>query len=103
MTTITIIEKLEEIRKAELALERLKKEYDDMWESTFPKPDYGFTKTPTHISIKDLHKIFSDNLIPEYDFNTTSTCPSCGLVMGGVMGYVCNRAKCPTGLGGAFC
>lgn len=73
----TILDKFEEIRKAELALERLIKEYNNMWESTFPKPDYGVTKTPT--------------------------CPYCGLVMGGVMGYVCNREKCPTGLGGAFC
>jgi hypothetical protein len=26
-----------------------------------------------------------------------------GLALGGVMGYVCNRDKCPTGLGGVRC
>ena len=97
----TILEKFEEIKKAELALELLKKEYNGMWEDAFPKPDYGVTKTPTYISRKylDLYNMFGD----DYGIPKISTCTSCGLVMSGAMGYVCNRGKCPTGLGGAFC
>ena len=30
------------------------------------------------------------------------TCPTCGLKLEGVMGYVCTQPKCPTGLGGAW-
>ena len=34
---------------------------------------------------------------------TNSTCPKCGMLMEGCIGYVCNVPKCPTGLGGAWC
>lgn len=30
-------------------------------------------------------------------------CPRCGIEMKGVMGYVCNRIDCPTGLGPVMC
>ena len=35
--------------------------------------------------------------------DTKPTCPKCGLVFEGTMGYVCSQPKCPTGLGGAWC
>lgn len=43
-------------------------------------------------------------LDPYYPPNTQtwvpSKCPTCGLVLDTVMGYVCNNVNCPTGLGG---
>lgn len=30
---------------------------------------------------------------------TNSVCPICGISLGGVLGYVCGRTNCPTGLG----
>jgi hypothetical protein len=35
--------------------------------------------------------------------NWYGNCPQCGLKLEGCMGYVCSNAKCPTGLGGAWC
>ena len=32
-----------------------------------------------------------------------SQCSECGLVLEGIMGYVCGHPKCPTGLGGPMC
>lgn len=75
---MTILDKFEEIKNAECKLEILKKEYADMWEDAFPKQ-------------------------PDYEFDKISVCPSCGLALGGDMSYLCNREKCPTGLGGVYC
>jgi hypothetical protein len=30
-------------------------------------------------------------------------CPTCGILLSPVMGYVCGKANCPTGLGGVYC
>ncbi|WP_143328290.1 hypothetical protein [Caballeronia pedi] len=30
-------------------------------------------------------------------------CPKCGITLAPVMGYVCGRGDCPTGLGGMIC
>jgi hypothetical protein len=30
-------------------------------------------------------------------------CPTCGITLSPVMGYVCGKADCPTGLGGFSC
>jgi hypothetical protein len=32
-----------------------------------------------------------------------SKCPTCGITLSLVMGYVCSKANCPTGLGGVYC
>lgn len=36
-------------------------------------------------------------------FTSKPSCGECGLVLEGVMGYVCNHVPCPTGLGGPIC
>ena len=40
--------------------------------------------------------------VPKIDWGTV-TCPACGLKLEGVMGYVCNNPRCPTGLGPVMC
>lgn len=40
---------------------------------------------------------------PSAPLQAPSSCPKCGLVMSGSMGYVCSVPQCPTGLGGAWC
>ncbi len=39
---------------------------------------------------------------PPYD-PVVSVCGKCGLELRQVMGYVCSKPGCPTGLGGATC
>lgn len=34
---------------------------------------------------------------------TKPTCPKCGLVCEGAMGYVCPNNPCPMGMGGVWC
>ena len=41
---------------------------------------------------------------PSYDPNpTVAICGACGLEIKQIMGYVCNKSNCPTGLGSPTC
>lgn len=40
---------------------------------------------------------------PYAPYARPNQCSSCGLVLEGVMGYVCANARCPVGLGGVQC
>ena len=43
-----------------------------------------------------------DWIIPWKKESAYSNCPTCGLKLDQVMGYVCPHPRCPTGLGGAW-
>lgn len=44
------------------------------------------------------------NIAPIIDPNRVmSVCGECGLELRMVMGYVCSKSNCPTGLGGVTC
>ena len=42
-------------------------------------------------------------LWPQLPQPTKPQCSACGLVLHEVMGYVCSRVPCPSGLGGPLC
>jgi len=51
---------------------------------------------------KEFLSEYTDRSEPEFlAERTVLTCPKCGLSISGVMGYVCTRSGCPTGLGGS--
>jgi spore coat polysaccharide biosynthesis predicted glycosyltransferase SpsG len=78
---------LDEINVTEEKLKRLKTEYEKIVnEDNEKRPHYNFDMIP------DVEK-----------FQYPKMCSECGLVLEGVMGYVCNRRMCPTGLGGVWC
>jgi hypothetical protein len=56
-----------------------------------------------HLSNRPITPLPFPPMQPLPDTNWYGNCPKCGLKLGQVMGYVCNNAPCPTGLGGATC
>lgn len=78
---------LDKFKEIELQLKLLEKRIESM-ERPFDRPFDG----PYQPQIPP----------PTYPFNQT-VCPTCGITLSGVMGYVCPNARCPTGLGGTWC
>jgi len=51
----------------------------------------------------DLLRVPLPPQTPGVPLHDAPRCAACGLKLEGVMGYVCSRADCPTGLGGPRC
>lgn len=66
------------------------------------------SKNKFEIEYKNIQKI--DYPAGPYDPITqplwdlpVNQCPKCGMIITGIMGYVCSTPNCPTGFGSPFC
>jgi len=80
------------VKKLELDLELISGQHN------IPRPSFPNPYIPEPDKIPQ----WPNNPI-EWPYRAGSQCPECGIKLEGVVGYVCNRPNCPTGLGPIMC